>query len=128
MASDLLFYDNLQFYGYHGAAEEERSLGQRFEVDVELEVDQRRAGLSDDLNDAVDYGAVFSIVQAIMEGPSRKLIESLAEAVAGDLLATFPAQAVTVTVRKPNVPIAGVSLRAVGVRIRRERSATEATG
>jgi len=61
-------------------------------------------------------------VRAIVEGEPRHLIEAVAEAIAAALLADFPAaQAVTVTVRKPEVALKGAILDAAGVRIHRTR-------
>jgi dihydroneopterin aldolase len=109
----------MRFYGYHGVHPEERALGQRFVVDVEIETDLRAAGESDDLSRTINYSAVYQRVRAIVEGPPRQLIEAVAEEIAAALLAEFPAQAVTVTVRKPEVPLRGAQLAAAGVRIRR---------
>ena len=46
----------LEVFGYHGAEDDERRLGQPFLYDVELEVGDR--GVSDRLDDAVDYTEV----------------------------------------------------------------------
>jgi dihydroneopterin aldolase len=52
---DRVFVQGIQFYGYHGVAEEERRQGQRFLVDVELSMDLRPAGGSDELSASIDY-------------------------------------------------------------------------
>ena len=39
MASDRLVLKNMVFYGYHGAFAAEKELGQRFEVDLEMQLD-----------------------------------------------------------------------------------------
>jgi 7,8-dihydroneopterin aldolase/epimerase/oxygenase len=126
MPTDAIFLEGLQFYGYHGVAAEERALGQRFAVDVELALDLRAAGRGDDLGASVDYGAVHERVRAVVEGPPRRLIEAVAEAIADALLAAFPVEAVVVTVRKPAAPIPGAALGAAGVRIRRARAGGDA--
>lgn len=121
--SDVVFLKGLRFYGFHGVHSEERALGQRFVLDVELEVDLRQAGRSDALVDTTSYSAVYKRVRAIVEGPPRQLIESVAEEVATVLLAEFPlVTAVSVTVHKPEAPIKGAMLDSAGVRIRRQRS------
>ncbi|HET7034934.1 MAG TPA: dihydroneopterin aldolase [Thermomicrobiaceae bacterium] len=114
---DTVFLDGMQFYAYHGVNPEERSLGQRFLVDVELAADLRAAGESDDLAQTINYSAVYQQVRAIVEGPPRALLEAVAEEIAGALLARFPASSVTVTVRKPEVALKGAILRAAGVRV-----------
>jgi dihydroneopterin aldolase len=123
MATDAVFLEGLHFYAYHGVNPEERAAGQRFLVDVELEADLRAAGQRDDLAATINYSAVYKRVRAIVEGPPRRLIEALAEELAAALLAEFPAEAVTVAVRKPEVALKGAFLAAAGVRIRRTRGA-----
>lgn len=114
---DVVFLEGLQFYGYHGVNAEERSLGQRFLVDVELTTDLRAAGRADDLTQTVNYSLVYKRVQTIVEGPPLNLIEAVAEEIATALMADFPVSSVTVTVRKPEVALRGAMLRAAGVRI-----------
>ena len=124
--TDTVFLERMQFYGYHGHNPEERTLGQRFEVDVALETSTIAAGLSDDLADTVNYSAVFKACRQIVEGEPKKLIEALAETIAQQLLATEPrASAVCVTIRKPQAPLKGGIFGAAGVSIRREREAIE---
>lgn len=118
---DAVFLEGLHFYAYHGVNPEERAQGQRFLVDVALATDLRAAGRGDDLNQTIDYSAVYERVRAIVEGPPRQLLEAVAEELAAALLAAFPATAVTVTVRKPEVALQGAFLGAAGVRVRRTR-------
>ena len=120
--SDEVFLEGLRFYAYHGVNPEERTQGQRFAVDVRLEADLREAGRTDDLARTVSYSALYKRVRAIVEGPPRALVEAVAEEIAATVLAEFPpVRAVTVTVRKPEVPLRGAMLVAAGVRIRRTR-------
>jgi len=118
-ADDTMFLEGLQFYAYHGVNPEEQALGQRFLVDVALATDLRAAGRSDELARTINYSAVYQRIRAIVEGPPRQLIEAVAEEIAAALLAEFAAEAVTVTVRKPEVALKGAFLGAAGVRIRR---------
>ena len=119
---DDVFLEGLRFYAYHGVNPEERAAGQRFTVDVSLSGDLREAGRSDDLARTINYSAAYKRVRAIVEGPPRDLIETVAEEIAAALLADFPlADSVSVTVRKPEVALKGAILDAAGVRIRRAR-------
>ncbi len=87
----------------------------------------RAAGVSDDLTQTVNYSAMYKRVKAIVEGPPRDLIETLAEDIASALLTDFPGTtAVTVTVRKPEVALKGAMLDAAGVRIHRTRETDHA--
>ena len=120
---DEIILEGMRFYAYHGANPEERSLGQRFTVDVTLTVDLQPAGQSDHLDDTVSYSAVYKVVRRIVEGEPRKLIEAVAESMASEILESFSlVEQVTVTVRKPDVPMKGSMLDAAGVRVTRWRS------
>jgi dihydroneopterin aldolase len=121
--TDEILLEGMRFYAYHGVNPEERALGQRFLVDVVMAVDLRRPGQSDDLADTVSYSDVYKVVRGIVEGEPRNLIEAVAEEIAAAILTGFPPVArVTVTVRKPEVPMKGSLLDAAGVRITRSQA------
>jgi dihydroneopterin aldolase len=108
--TDRVELSNMVFQGRHGVPELERARAQPFEVDVEIHLDLRPAGLADDLSKTVDYRDVFEICRSVIEGPSRLLIEALAEEIAQKLLARsepLGAAEVVVRVRKPNAPLPG---------------------
>ena len=113
------------FYGFHGASLAEQELGQRFVVDLEVERDLRRAGLSDNLDDTVNYSPMYRLVREVMEGPSRKLLESLAGAIAQRILENLDVDSVRVTVKKPEVPIKGSVMSYAAVEVFRERTGTD---
>ena len=120
---DRIRLNDMIFYGYHGALPEERALGQRFHVDVELRTDLRPAGATDDLTLTVDYSQVYDFVRDVVTGPPAVLIEAVSERIAGGLLERFPSvQGVLVRIRKPEVPIRGAVLASAEVCIERERS------
>ena len=58
---DRVLLRGLLFHAFHGVLPEERSLGQKFELDVALSVDTRRAGATDDLADTVSYADVYQL-------------------------------------------------------------------
>lgn len=112
----------MQFYGYHGLLPEENKLGQRFNVDLELYLDLKKPGHTDNMYDSIDYGHVYQLVQEFVEGQVKKLIEAVAEGIAEKLLAAFDLLAACkVTVTKPDPPIPG-HYTSVAVEIYRERS------
>lgn len=104
---DKIILEGMEFYGYHGVLPEERSLGQRFIVDVELYLDLRPAGVSDDPGLTVNYARVFELVEEVAAGGPHLLIESLAESVAGAVLENFQVREVVVRVKKPQAPVPG---------------------
>jgi dihydroneopterin aldolase len=124
--SDRIDLINMRFEGRHGVLDEERLTAQPFEVDVELSLDLAPAGTADDLAQTVDYRDVFRICREVVEGPSLRLIEALAERIAARLLAEFEAAAVSevvVRVRKPKVMLPG-ALDAAAVEITRRPPAS----
>lgn len=119
--SDSILLEGMRFYAYHGVNPEERTLGQRFVVDVELRADLRAAGSNDDIGSTINYSAVYERVRDIVTGEPRDLIETVAHEIATTLLREFPAEAAIVKVRKPEVSIRGSMLDGAGVRVVRTR-------
>ena len=119
---DLIRLRGMIFFGMHGARAEERSLGQQFKVDIELEADLSLASTSDRLSDTIDYGEVYEVARCVIEGPSRNLLERLADEIATEVLSRFPSVGVRVTVQKPRLPIHGGVMDGVSVEVRRERA------
>ena len=118
---DKISLQGMVFYGYHGVGVAERELGQRFVVDLEVERELRSAGLSDDPEDTINYSKVYRAVKEIVEGPGRKLLENVAEAIAERVLRDFDVESIRVTVKKPEAPMKGSILAHAAVEIFRER-------
>lgn len=125
--TDAILLEGLRFFGYHGIFPEERTLGQRYLVDVAAELDLRNAGAHDELDETVNYLSLYTAVRSVVEGEPMMLIEAVADRTARSILESFPAvTAVEITVRKPEATIRGAHLDAIGVRIRRVRAHVEA--
>ena len=100
---------NCAFFARHGVLDEEEALGQRFYVDAELTVEPSRPLEDDSIEDTVNYGIAFTVIEKIVTGHRRFLIEALALEVAKALTARFPQiRKAEITVRKPNAPVPGV--------------------
>lgn len=108
MSPDWIRLVNMSFYGYHGVHSEERRMGKKFYIDVELALDLGPAGRADDLTKTVDYAEVYGLIREIEAGKQYSLLEGLAEDIAKRLLERFPAQQVVVRARKAEVPVGGV--------------------
>lgn len=118
---DRIELKNMSFYGYHGVLEEEKRLGQRFQVDVMVDTDLRKAGETDDVLDTIDYSRIYEIVKDVMIGYPMNLLEAVAERMADVILNEYDAVIkIYVTIRKPEVPIQGI-LDYAAVTIARER-------
>ena len=119
-AEDRILLEGMVFHGRHGTLPAERELGQAFVVDVELRLDLRPAGLSDELARTVDYGQVHRRVREIVEGEPVNLTETVAERIAAAVLEDHPAvEAVRVRVAKPHVRLDGTVLAGSAVEILR---------
>ena len=125
MNTDKIILRELHFVARHGVLPIETENSQRFSATVELELSLAAAGKSDRLDQTVDYCAVQAVVRSIIEGSHKRLIETLAESVAAELLKTFPVlAAVTIEIIKPSPPV-DFQFAGVSVRIRRERKALQ---
>ena len=122
MSQDRIKLTGMVFYGFHGIDPAEQELGQRFVVDLEVARDLRAAGISDDPADTINYSRMYRLVKETMEGPSHKLLESLAETIAQGILDGFDVESIAVVVKKPEVPMKGSILSHASVEIFRERN------
>ena len=121
--SDQVVLVGMVFLARHGVNDWEKIEPQRFEVDVELGLDVRAAAAGDELTGTVDYRVIHEAVRTVVEGPSVDLIETLAERIAGAVLAADTRiDDVVVRVRKPDVDLGG-PLDYAGVELRRTRGA-----
>jgi len=118
---DKIYVNEMEFYGYHGVFPEETRLGQRFKVDLMVETELMKAGLSDDIEDSVNYGELYQVCKDIVEGKPYKLVEAVAEKIAATVLDTFP-KVITCTIKviKPDPPIPG-HYKSVAIEIKRGR-------
>ncbi|MCH1626911.1 dihydroneopterin aldolase [Fredinandcohnia quinoae] len=118
---DKIYVNQMEFYGYHGVFPEETKLGQRFIVDLVVEVDLMKAGKTDNLEYSVSYAELFNVCQRIVEGQPFKLIEALSEKIAETILFEFPlVSSCTVKLIKPDPPIRG-HFKSVAVEMTRSR-------
>lgn len=118
-APDRIELRGLQVVGICGALPEERERAQPLEVDLDVEVDLRPSGASDDLAHTVDYGALCDIVATTVAGGQPQLLEHLAAAIADAVLgADERITSVTVAVCKLRPPVPH-ALATSGVRITR---------
>lgn len=119
---DKIYLNEMEFYGYHGVLPEETRLGQRFRVNIIAETDFQEAGLTDNLEKTVSYADIYTLSKEIVEGQPYKLIEAVAEQLAGSILKQFTRiRRITVKVIKPDPPIRG-HYHSVAVEITREQN------
>jgi len=116
---DLILVEALELSSFIGVPDEERAAAQRLTVSLVLEPLHDFRALGDSLANTVDYFAVCECVKALSLACPRRLIETLAEEIATELLAGFAIRAVEVEIHKFILPDTAF----VGVRLRRERPA-----
>ena len=123
MATDTISLVGITLYGYHGVRPEERTLGQRFVVDVDLETDLHCAATTDALDATVNYSEVYALVAELVQGEPVNLLETLAERIARAVFERFPRiERTRIRIAKPSVAIAGSVLHEAAVTINRTRT------
>lgn len=117
---DKIVIKGLRVFAYHGVNPEEKENEQTFELDITLHTDLSRAGMTDDLNDTINYASVAKLASAVMLQEKNDLIERAAARVADAILENYPTEAVTVLLKKPEAPMKA-DFDFVGVEITRTR-------
>ncbi|HSJ85223.1 MAG TPA: dihydroneopterin aldolase [Acidimicrobiia bacterium] len=104
--TDRIAVKGIEVLARHGVLEHEKTETQLFRVDLTVHLDLAPAGVSDDLADTVDYGRLAQMAHDVVSAESHQLIETVAHRVAGKILEDPRVDRVSVTVHKPNAPIA----------------------
>ena len=116
---DCILIESLELSSYIGVPEEERAAAQRLTVSLVLEPIRDFRALEDRIENTVDYFVLSEFVKTLSLARPRRLIETLAEEIATELLNRFPLRSVEVELRKFILP----DTQFVAVRLRRERPA-----
>lgn len=116
---DKIFINDLEFIGYHGVFDEEKKLGQKFIISIELSINLREAAKKDDLSKTVHYGLVAKTVEKIFFAKKYDLIETLAEEIAENILLEYElVEKIKVKIKKPWAPV-GLILKDISIEIER---------
>lgn len=111
-----VFLNNLRFHAYHGLLEQERTIGNDYELTVTMQVTLDAAVESDDVTDTINYAEAFDIINREMMIPSC-LLEHVAGRIAKSLANAFPImKGVTIKLIKVNPPM-GADSDGAGVEI-----------
>ena len=112
----IISIEGMEFYAYHGCFEEERVIGTWFMVDLCMEYDTSTAENSDNLNDTIDYQAVYQVVKHEVS-VSSKLLEHVARRIINAIKKEVPSVGkMKVKLRKMNPPLGG-KMKAVAVEL-----------
>lgn len=102
-----IFVEGIKIYAHHGCFKEEALIGTNFLVDVELDADLSKPASSDNINDAVNYQAVFTIVKEQMAIRSN-LLEHVGKRIIEAIFNQFvEVEKIRLKVAKLNVPLGG---------------------
>lgn len=118
---DKIYLKDIEIFANHGVFQEEKTLGQKFILSLELSLDIKEAAATCDLTKSVHYGELCHKVIEIFQEESLDLIESVVNKVANFILDNYSmVKAVKVLLKKPWAPI-GRNLDYAAVEITRER-------
>lgn len=118
---DKIYLKDIEIFANHGVFQEEKTLGQKFILSLELSLDIKEAAITFDLTKSVHYGELCHKVVEVFQEESLDLIESVVNKVASFVLDDYPmVKAVKVLLKKPWAPI-GRHLDYAAVEITRER-------
>jgi dihydroneopterin aldolase len=118
--TDRIEIKGVEVLARHGVLEKEMTDAQVFLVDLTVYLDLAPAAGSDELVDTVDYGRLAEETHDLVQSESHRLIETVAERVAGRVLEEPAVERVVVTVHKPEAPIP-VKVGDVAVTVDRSR-------
>ena len=121
---DWIRLTQIRCYGFTGFLAEEQALGQWFEVDVAMQVEVQSAGLSDRIEETLDYRQVIQRVQTLVQTSRFALVERLAQAIADGVLEEEQVQEVQVQLHKLHAPIPNFNGK-ITIDITRRRSEIE---
>lgn len=118
---DQIFVNDLRIHGYHGVKDAEKSLGQKFHIDIVCDV-ERNGERTDSMASTVCYGELCQLAEDVSSAQTFNLIETLAERIATAIFDRFyTVQKAQLTIRKPNAPVSHI-VDHVGVSITRSRN------
>jgi dihydroneopterin aldolase len=113
--------EGLSLYTHHGVEAAEQQVGQRLVFDLQFELGECDATVTDRVEDTVDYADVCQQVALAAQERSYKTLERLCSAVADRMLDRYGAESVTVRAAKPEPPIA-LPVEEVAVEVWKERA------
>lgn len=99
----------MQFWGTHGLFSEENKFGAKFVVDVTADSDETGKLQDDDYSTGVSYLTLYNAAKKVVTTEQHKMIQRVAQRIADEIFdASSAVEKVTVTVKKPFVPIGGI--------------------
>lgn len=89
----LIEIENMEFYAYHGHYEQERVVGNRFLLNIKIETNTEKAELSDNIEDALNYQIVYSLIKEqmiikshLLENIARRIMDAIYNEFENDII------------------------------------------
>ena len=98
---DKIILTDLRIDAVIGIWDWEKRNPQTISIDLEMQMDTKKASQSDSIEDALDYKAVSKRVKQFIQASQFNLIETLAENVAKIILEEFDVQWLKLRISKP---------------------------
>jgi len=116
-----IFISDMEFFAFHGHYPQEKTAGNKFLVDLTMYAETKKAELSDNLNDAINYQVAYALIRDVFKNTKSNLLEKIASDILTNVFNEFPElQKAKVKIKKINPPMGG-QIGAVGVDIVRKR-------
>ncbi len=98
----------MKFHSYIGHYDEEKQIGNKFNVDIKLKIDCKKAGQTDNLNNALDYVEVYKTIKKEMQKKCN-LVENVSERIKSSIFKKFKqVQSIYLKITKLSPKIGGV--------------------
>ncbi len=118
--SDFIRLKDITIFGFYGVSPQEREVGQKIQIDLDLFADLSAACASDSLQDTINYESVYTSVMEVVEGGKRyRLLETLGEEICDVVIRKYPVEKVKIRLRKLNLPFPN-NLSNIEIRLTRE--------
>lgn len=118
---DKIILENIEIFANHGLFKEEKVLGQKFILSLELDLNIKKCATTGDLTQSVHYGELCHRVEALFTECSIDLLETVVDKITKFILNEYPiVKKVKAELKKPWAPI-GRHLDYAAVQMTRER-------
>ncbi len=118
--SDFIRLKDITIFGFYGVSPQEREVGQKIQIDLDLYADLSAACASDSLQDTINYESVYtSVMEVVGAGKRYRLLETLGEEICDVVIRKYPVEKVKIRLRKLNLPFPN-NLSNIEIRLTRE--------
>lgn len=98
---------DLSYFLHIGFYPEERKLGQRIFIDLELNINSDQKSF-EQINTVFDYSSIHQAVETLLSKKQYQFLEDLASDLAADLLKDKRLLSVRICIKKPSAPVQAI--------------------